>query len=179
MAAVSTISTRKVLWPRAMLSCAPTRVRMRSTSPIRAERAGTKLPIWAIRVSSATWRMNTLLPLMFGPVRIMIWQSAGSRRTSLGVNGAPEASRTGWRPSTISSASPVSISGRTYARSWATAARAPRASRVPTARAVRSSGPDRAATCARTWTKSSNSSRAMRSSAPRTRLSYSLSSVVT
>ena len=74
MLAVSTISTRNVLCPRARLSWAPTRVRMRSTSPTRAARAGTKPPIWAMSASSATWRMNTLLPLMFGPVRIMIWR---------------------------------------------------------------------------------------------------------
>ncbi len=57
--------------------------------------------------------MNTLLPLMFGPVRIMIWQPAGSSVTSFGVNGVPPASSTGWRPSTISSAKPSSTSGRT------------------------------------------------------------------
>ena len=33
--------------------------------------------------------MKTLLPLMFGPVRIMIWPPAGSSVTSFGVNGVP------------------------------------------------------------------------------------------
>ena len=33
------------------------RVNTRSTTPIRAERAGTKLPIWAMSTISATWRI--------------------------------------------------------------------------------------------------------------------------
>src|SRR3972149_1517554 len=44
MLAVSTISTRNVLCPRARLSWAPTRVSTRSTRPIRAERAGRDAP---------------------------------------------------------------------------------------------------------------------------------------
>ena len=55
--AVSVISTMNVLWPRASSSLAPTRAKMRSATPIVASRAGTKLPIWAISVISATWRM--------------------------------------------------------------------------------------------------------------------------
>ena len=47
---------RLVLAPAAMSSCAPTRVKMRSTSPIRAERAGTNEPIWAISTISPTCR---------------------------------------------------------------------------------------------------------------------------
>ena len=42
MCAVSCISTMNVDWPRRMWSVAPTRVKMRSTSPILAARAGTK-----------------------------------------------------------------------------------------------------------------------------------------
>ena len=57
MLAASVISTMNVLWPRLSSSLAPTRVKMRSARPIRACRAGTKLPIWASSVSSATWRM--------------------------------------------------------------------------------------------------------------------------
>jgi hypothetical protein len=57
MLAVSFISTMKVDWPRARSSLAPTRVKMRSTRPISALAAGTKLPICAMSVSSATWRM--------------------------------------------------------------------------------------------------------------------------
>ena len=69
---------------------------MRSTNPMRAEAAGTKLPIWARITRSAVWRMNTLFPLMFGPVRMTIWVPSGSRPTSLGVNArAPVASMTG------------------------------------------------------------------------------------
>ena len=45
--AASTISTRNVDWPRARLSCAPTRVNTRSITPMRAERAGTQAPICA------------------------------------------------------------------------------------------------------------------------------------
>ena len=55
--AVSVISTMNVLWPRVSSSLAPTRAKMRSAMPIVASRAGTKLPIWAISVISATWRM--------------------------------------------------------------------------------------------------------------------------
>src|SRR5437764_1392352 len=51
-----------------MSSSAPTRVKMRSTSPIRALRAGTKLPSCAKRVIKATWRRYVDLPAMFGPV---------------------------------------------------------------------------------------------------------------
>src|SRR5207253_10788699 len=40
--AVSCISTMKVEWPRAMLSEAPTRAKIRSTRPSFASRAGTK-----------------------------------------------------------------------------------------------------------------------------------------
>jgi hypothetical protein len=45
MLAASFISTRKVLSPAARLSDAPTRVKMRSTMPTRAARAGTNEPI--------------------------------------------------------------------------------------------------------------------------------------
>ena len=56
MCAVSLISTIKVLRPAAMSSTAPTRVKMRSTRPMVAAAAGTKLPIWARMVIRATWR---------------------------------------------------------------------------------------------------------------------------
>ena len=68
MRAVSVISTMNVLWPRDSSSLAPTRAKMRSATPIVARRAGTKLPICAISVSSAAWRMYVLLPAMLGPV---------------------------------------------------------------------------------------------------------------
>ena len=55
--ATSVISTMKVDWPEARSSEAPTRVKIRSTRPIFALFAGTKLPIWAIRTISALWRM--------------------------------------------------------------------------------------------------------------------------
>ena len=56
MALVSIISTMKVDWPDVRSSPAPTRVKMRSTTPMRADAAGTKLPICAISTISATWR---------------------------------------------------------------------------------------------------------------------------
>ena len=46
-----------VLRPRARSSLAPTRAKMRSATPMVADRAGTKLPTWAMRASSAVWRM--------------------------------------------------------------------------------------------------------------------------
>jgi hypothetical protein len=57
MFAVSFISTMKVDWPRERSSLAPTRVKMRSTRPISALEAGTKLPICASRTINATCRM--------------------------------------------------------------------------------------------------------------------------
>ena len=57
MFAVSLISTMKVEWPRASSSLAPTRQKMRSTQPMRADRAGTKQPSCARSAMRATWRM--------------------------------------------------------------------------------------------------------------------------
>ena len=56
MTAVSVISTIKVERPRARLSLAPMRVKMRSTAPRRALRAGTKQPICAMITISAVCR---------------------------------------------------------------------------------------------------------------------------
>ena len=56
MFAVSVISTMKVDMPRARSSCAPTRVKMRSQSPIEALEAGTKEPAWASSTIIAAWR---------------------------------------------------------------------------------------------------------------------------
>ena len=50
----SVISTMKVDWPADRSSDAPMRVKMRSTTPMRAARAGTKEPICAISTISAT-----------------------------------------------------------------------------------------------------------------------------
>jgi hypothetical protein len=52
---------------------------------MRAFLAGTKLPIWASNVNRATWRMNVLLPDMFGPVMSQRMPSSGPRRPSLGT----------------------------------------------------------------------------------------------
>ncbi len=53
-------------------------------------------------------------PAMFAPVMIRIWFVLPERSTSFGTN-PPETpcSTTGWRPSRITSASPVFICGRT------------------------------------------------------------------
>ncbi len=56
MLAVSCISTMKVDWPRAMLSDAPTRAKIRSTIGSFASLAGTKEPICASSGRSAVWR---------------------------------------------------------------------------------------------------------------------------
>ncbi len=57
MSETSVISTMKVDWPPARSSEAPMRVKIRSTTPMWADRAGTKEPIWAMRTIRATWRM--------------------------------------------------------------------------------------------------------------------------
>ena len=57
MVATSFISTIKVDWPVARSSDAPTRVKMASTTPMCACRAGTKEPICANKVISAIWRI--------------------------------------------------------------------------------------------------------------------------
>ncbi len=55
--ASSSISTKNVLWPLARSSNAPTRVKIRSMMPIRACRAGTKLPACAMMQMSAAARI--------------------------------------------------------------------------------------------------------------------------
>ncbi len=57
MEATSDISTMKVDWPEARSSLAPILVNTRSPRPIRAARAGTKEPIWAMSTIRATWRI--------------------------------------------------------------------------------------------------------------------------
>ena len=54
MSATSFISTMNVDWPEARSSDAPMRVKSLSTMPTRADVAGTKLPICAMRTMSAT-----------------------------------------------------------------------------------------------------------------------------
>ena len=54
---VETNRTMKVLCPRERSSAAPTRVKIRSTSPISIDSAGTNEPIWASTTRSAVWRM--------------------------------------------------------------------------------------------------------------------------
>ena len=47
----------KVLWPVEISSLAPTRVKIRSTGAKAALLAGMKEPVWAMMVSTATWRI--------------------------------------------------------------------------------------------------------------------------
>ena len=54
MSATSFISTMNVDWPEDRSSDAPMRVKSLSTMPMRADAAGTKLPICAMRTMSAT-----------------------------------------------------------------------------------------------------------------------------
>ena len=65
--------------------------------------AGTKLPICASSVMSATWRRYVDFPAMLGPVMIRIGGRRGSRRQSLATNPSrpATASTTGWRPSVM------------------------------------------------------------------------------
>lgn len=81
--AASFISTMKVDSPREMLSDAPTRVKILSTTPMRALSAATKQPIWAISTLRAVWRRRADLPAMLGPVIIMTCVSSLSRVTEL------------------------------------------------------------------------------------------------
>ena len=87
--AVSSISTIKVDSPREILSVAPTRVKILSSQPMLASRAGTKEPAWAISTMSAVWRSRADLPAILGPVRMMICCFSLSRYTSLGTYSSP------------------------------------------------------------------------------------------
>ena len=83
MLAVSFISTINVLSPPVILSDAPTLVKILSVNGIFAEETGTKLPMCAIKVISAVCLKIALLPLMFGPVRMMSCLVVLSRKISL------------------------------------------------------------------------------------------------
>ena len=61
--------------------------------PIFADDAGMKLPICAMRTSSAFCRMYVDFPAMLGPVMISSWLAVASRRTSLGTNFSPVMAR--------------------------------------------------------------------------------------
>ena len=96
-------------------SPAPTRVKMRSTRPIDAAEAGTKLPHCAISTISATCRRYVDLPAMFGPVSTMICPSLDDRCASFGTNAPALSDRStiGCRASRSSIASPSLSRGRT------------------------------------------------------------------
>ena len=115
IAAASFISTMNVDSPEDMLSLAPTRVKILSTTPMRAACAGTKLPACAIRAIRAVWRSSADFPLMFGPVIIMICVRSQSRVSELEMYGSPGGRRrsmTGCRPSVMSRTRESSTVGR-------------------------------------------------------------------
>ena len=113
--AVSTISTMNVDCPRARSSCSPTRLKIRSTRPIDADSAGTKLPICAMSTSTATCLMYVDLPAMFGPVMMASWLSVQFNSVSLGTKSPASRtlSTTGWRPCRMTMASDSLSSGLT------------------------------------------------------------------
>ena len=116
MLADSSISTMKVDSPCEMLSDAPTRVKILSTTPICADLAGTNEPICAMRTMRAVCRSRADLPDMLGPVIIMICCCLSSSITSLGMYSSPtgiSVSMTGCRPARMSMRLPSSSSGRT------------------------------------------------------------------
>ena len=76
MLAASVISTMNVLWPAAQLVAGADAREDAIGQADLGLAAGTKLPIWASSVSSATWRMKVLLPAMFGPVMSQSWPDA-------------------------------------------------------------------------------------------------------
>ena len=105
----------KVDSPREMLSVAPTRVKILSKYPKRADAAGTKEPVWAMSTMSAVWRSRADFPDMLGPVSIIIWVLEESMYTSLGTYSSPGGIRvsiTGWRPALMSRILLPSTTGR-------------------------------------------------------------------
>ena len=88
--------------------------------PMRARRAGTKLPVCAINAISAFWRKKVDFPAMFGPVSSQIcpevWLGIGDRSQALAMNGWPArfsaCSTTGCRPPSTAKLSELSTSGR-------------------------------------------------------------------
>ena len=115
IALVSIISTMKVDCPDVRSSPAPTRVKTRSTTPIRADDAGTKLPHCAISTISATWRRYVDFPAMFGPGEHDDLRIAGRERRVVRDEraGGERALDHRVAPVAISIASPPSSSGRT------------------------------------------------------------------
>ena len=82
--------------------------------PMRADEAGTKLPMCAISAISPTCRRIVDLPAMFGPVR-MITRASLTSDTSFGMNFSRGIIRstTGCRPARMSSSKSSDIMGRT------------------------------------------------------------------
>ena len=137
--ATSVISTINVDCPEARSSEAPTLVKIRSTTPMFALSAGTKLPICAISTIKAVCLIYVDLPAIFGPVimdTLFLWLS---RYVSFAINISLLIifSTTGWRPFRISMRPVSLIFGRTKLFLWATSAREAKTSSAATAFAVR------------------------------------------
>ena len=178
ISAVSTISTIKVERPACSSSWAPMRVKMRSTRPISAISAGTKLPIWAMSTISATWRKKVDLPLMLGPV--MIWMRSASRTARRWARSVPAADSVRPPDGARARYADVFVAQRRpdVPPLLAAAASAAATSIAASTRAVASS---RGAYRLSSWHSSVNSRRSisrMRSSALRISVSYSFSSGV-
>ena len=161
MLAVSTISTRKVLCPRARLSWAPDARQDAVDQPdARRARGDEGADLRQDHEERGLAHEHALA----AHVRPGEDDELARRRdrgvTSLGVNGAPPAaSSTGWRPSAISIGLAVVHTGRTWPRAWATSASPASASSAATARAARRSASRlRRRPGARTSTNSSSSS---------------------
>ena len=86
MLETSHISTINVLLPPAKSSEAPILVKILSTTLILALLAGTKEPIWHIKVIIATCLIYVDLPAILGPVIIRSWLSSLFIMVSLGIN---------------------------------------------------------------------------------------------
>ena len=96
MCAVSRISTMNVDSPRARLSPAPTRVKMRShEADARARAPARSCPSAPWITVSATWRISVDLPAMLGPVTIRSCSAVGIEADVVGdeAAGAPPAAR--------------------------------------------------------------------------------------
>ena len=183
MLAVSTISTRNVLCPRARLSCAPD-AREDAIRPARcgAARAGTKR---ADLRQEHEQRDLAHEHALAAHVRAGEDDDLAPRRVERdvvgGERGRAAASSTGWRPShDLERVAVVHLGPHVAALAWRHLRERGEHVERATARAVRSSAlgvPPRPRRAPRRTARAR--ARPMRSSAPRTRLSYSFSSAVT
>ena len=181
MLAVSCISTMNVDWPRAMLSDAPTRAKMRSTTGSfavarRHERPGLRQQAHAARSAAGRWTCRPCSGRSGSPAGA----SCRSSVMSFGTNAPP--ARAARRPD---GARRRRASRRRRARAAWCSCRPSRFRRAPPARrarrcarAVSCTRGASAATCARSRSKIASSRSTIRSSAPSTFSSCSFSAGV-